>query len=183
MEQAEIAKAQEVDILPEGRTVEESIAISILPYPYDDKRARYLGLRASGFTVREACRFMGIHNSNVSLWRDDPKFKQIEDDLPEYRDKLSRDYLNLEFTRNFRYVLKKDYEVLKKSVDDPENLSKFDKDYLIKLRTQYTPQQFQILEALAGNQAAAGGEFNFTKLVTEIQREQVRVTMERDNGS
>lgn len=175
------AVQSDVEVLPPGkapeRSQEESIAISILPYSRDDSRARYLGLRASGFTKREACKFIGIHESNVSLWRQDAEFADVESRLPEYKEELRREYLQLEFVRNFRYALKKDYEVLKKSVMQPTDLSQFEKNYLLKIRAQYTPQQYQILEAVAGVDTSGEGPVDFTRLVREIERE--RITVEK----
>lgn len=158
------------------RTTEEAIAQSIIPYSRDDNRARYLGLRASGFTKREAVKFLGIAESTVSMWRTDLQFKECEDKLPEYRKQLSREYLNLEFLRNFRLILKKDFIVIKKSIEMPLQLTQHENQYLQKARAQYTPQQYQIVETIAGMK---GSDFDFTRMVTELQRETVRITQEK----
>jgi len=85
--------------------------------------------------------------------------------IPNYRKELSKEYVEIEFFRNFRYALEKDYRVLKQSLTD-EPMGKQDHDYLLKLRSQYTPQQLQILEAIVSGE---GSGFNFAKFVAENQ--------------
>ena len=161
-------------------TTEENIAQASIPYPREDNRARFLGLRSSGFTYREAIKFMGLAESTVSMWRRDPTFVDLEKRIPEYRKELSREYIGLEFTRNFRMLLKKDYNVIKKSLEeglkDAPKLTYAENQYLLKARQMYTPQQWQMVEAIVGMGAAG---FDFTKIVQEIQRERATITVER----
>jgi len=163
-----------------NRTEGEAIAQSILPYNRDDARARYLGLRSSGLSIREALRWIGKAQSTLSFWRKDPEFVSLEDRIPEFRRTLSLEYLHLEFVRNFRMLLEKDYRVIRKSLDKNEVLTDQEQQYLIKLRTHYTPQQLQILEALVSGELGPGngsGEFNFTDEVIKLSRvrEEVRI--------
>ena len=164
----------------------EAIAQSIIPYPRDDSRARYLGLRASGFTIREALKLTGNAHSTLSLWRKNPQFVDIENRLPEYQKTLSKEYANLEFLRNYRLVLEKDYRVLKHSLNpqyaDVDGikveipLTKQEQEYLIKMRSHYTPQQLQIIESIVSGDGDKG-EFDFTKFVLEASRtvEKIRI--------
>ncbi len=187
----------------DSRTDEEKIATAIVPYARDDARARYLGLRASGFTIREALKLIGYAHSTLSKWRLDSRFVDIETRLPEYRAELSKEYANLEFLRNYRLVLEKDFRILKRSLNPQYAdfngdkieipLTKQDQEYLIKMRTHYTPQQLQIIEALvSGN--GKDDSFDFTKFVIEASRTVERVRVEgkkipaiesedEDNGS
>jgi len=153
-------------------TNEEAIAQSIIPYSREDNRCRYLGLRSSGFTKREALKYLGLAESTLSFWRKDGEFVQLEGRIPEFRKTLSREYISLDFMRNFRLVLKKDYEIIKLSLTGM-TMGKQDHDYLVKCRSQYTPQQLQAIEMIAGLQ---GGTFDFTKIVTELQGEVTKVT-------
>lgn len=168
---------------PPGQTETEKIAQSLIPYARDDSRARYLGLRSSGFTIREALRLIGNAHSTLSLWRTDPEFNGLEKRIPEFRKELSLEYANLEFVRNYRLVLEKDYRVLHQSLypqkdEDGKILPMPDQDhsYLIKMRSHYTPQQLQIIETLIT--ADSGQKFDFTDFVITAARMQERVTIE-----
>ncbi len=175
--------------IPEAEDVEEKIAQSIIPYSRSDGRARYLGLRASGFTVREALKYIGYAKSTLCLWRKDPQFLDYEQRLPEYKKDLALEFANLEFMRNYRMVMEKDYRVLKKSLnpamiqvkdidDNPvsmeEPLSKQDQEYLIKMRTFYTPQQLQVLQTLIAADKT-DDNFDFTKFVIEASKTAIRI--------
>ena len=170
------------------QTDTEKIAQSYLPYNRDDSRARYLGLRSSGFTIREALQLIQCHHSTLSKWRTNSQFVQIENDLPKYRKELALEYANLEFLRNYRLVLEKDYRVLQKSLN-PETavlegvtvtlpLAQQEQEYLIKLRTHYTPQQLQIISSLMTAKDGKGEEFNFTDFVLTASKIEQRVRVE-----
>jgi hypothetical protein len=159
-------------------TQEEQIARSFVPWPRDDLKSRYLGLMCSGFSLREACKYLGIGKSAVSNWRTDPKFVDAEQHIPEYRKALSREYLNLEFIRNFRLLLEKDKQVAEKAIhpDLDENgkpmpMGSQDHSYLLKMRQAYTPQQLQALQAIAGGSLDG---FNWTDLLHEAGIIQVK---------
>ena len=155
-------------------TAEEQIAKSIVSYNRDDARARYLGLRSSGFSIREALRLIGKAGSTLSAWRKDLEFKGLEERIPEFRKELALEYAHLEFLRNYRLILEKDYRVVKESLEKDVELSKQDHDYLIKLRTHYTPQQLQIMEALVSLEGPVGG-FDFTDAIIQFARTHERI--------
>ena len=164
--------------VPAVQSTEEAIAQSIVPYNRDDARARYLGLRSSGFTIREALRLIGKAGSTLSAWRKDPEFKGLEDKVPELRRTLGLEYANLEFLRNYRLILEKDYRVIKDSLDkDNPVLSTQDHQYLLKLRSHYTPQQLQIIEALLVV-GQGGAEFDFTDFILNVSKTREQVTIE-----
>lgn len=168
-------------------TAEEQIAKSIIPYNMDDSRARYLGLRASGFSIREALKLIGNAKSTLSFWRTDPEFVELETRLPEFRRTLASDYAVLEFLRNFRLILEKDYRVLRKSLDTtqddkgkpiPVRLSDQEHQYLLKLRAFYTPQQLQVIEALSGAYSDDGSKnFDFTEFAISVARSKESVVI------
>lgn len=167
---------------------EEKIAQSLIPYNRDDSRARYLGLRASGFTIREALRLISKAKSTLSFWRLDPEFVDLESRLPEFRRELALEYSNLEFLRNYRLVLEKDYQVLQKSIHPDKDaegklvpMASQDHAYLIRMRSHYTPQQLQIMETLIGAQTG-GQEFNFTDFVITASKMEERIRVEAKHG-
>lgn len=172
----------ETDVeLSDKGTPETSIASSIIPYSRDTEEARWLGYRACGFSIREALQMVDRSKTWLSLQRRNPIWVDLETRIPEFRRELSKEYTEIEFFRNFRLVLEKDHRVLQatlfpkkmsvtlsdgttQEVDTP--MSKQDHEYLIKLRSQYTPQQLQILEAIV---SGGGDGFNFAKWVSENQ--------------
>ena len=173
--------------LPEMESPEESIPRSLVPWARDDDRSRYLGLRASGFTIREALGLIGKAKSTLSAWRHDITFCELENNIPELRKTLALEYASLEFLRNYRLVLEKDFRVIKGSLvrktvlgDDgrtsvtPQDSQDF--QYLLKARAHYTPQQLQAIEQLFGK-GNGKEEFNWTDFVLTLSRtkEEVRV--------
>jgi len=180
-EAARSAQAERQRIEP---TPEMAIAQTVIPYPRDDPKARYLGLRASGFTIREALKLIGYGHSALSMWRRDEAFAEVEIKLPEYRQRLANEYVHLEFIRNYRLVLEKDYRVLQHSIhpdkDEDGNakpMSSQDHSYLLKARSHYTPQQLEIIEALMSG-TEPGKEFNFTDFILAAAQTKQRVTLE-----
>jgi len=167
--------------LPE-ESQEVSIPRSVVPYNRDDDRSRYLGLRSSGFTIREALGLIGKAKSTLSHWRKDTEFLRLEDMLPELRKTLALEYASLEFLRNYRLVLEKDYRVIKDSLvkrtrTDKEGdtvtvpMETQDYNYLLRMRAHYTPQQLQAIEQLFGGGGGGNGQpTNFTDFVLSLTR-------------
>lgn len=161
----------------------ELIAQSVIPYNRDDSRARYLGLRACGFAIREALKLVGRAHSSLSMWRTDPVFADLENRIPEFKEELAREYASLDFLRNFRLVMEKDYQVLSKATRKDKDgnaieLSSQEQAYLLKLRSNYTPQQLQVLESLVQAEREGLQAFNFTQFVIEAQKLSARVEIE-----
>lgn len=166
------------------RTPEESIAISLVPWDRDDERTRYLGLRSCGFAIREALKLINRSKSTLSFWRLQEEFSKLEAQLPEMRREHRQEYTNTEFFRNYCLVLEKDKKVLEKSIYPTKNgdgeetaLSKQDHEYLLKLRSHYTPQQLQVMEALIEGDKQGKG-FDWTQLFLTATRVQERVEVE-----
>ena len=174
--------------LPEVEMPEEGIPRAIVPWNKDDDRSRFLGLRASGFGIRDTLNLIGKAKSTLSLWRTDPVFKELEDKIPELRKTLALEYASLEFLRNYRLVMEKDYRILKKSLSKNMKLDKDgnayeapmesqDFQYLLKARPFYTPQQLQAIEQLF-TKDDGGGEFNWTDFVMTLSRTKEEVKIE-----
>lgn len=174
--------------LPETESPEESIPRAIVPWSRDDDRSRYLGLRASGFTVREALALIAKAKSTLSAWRKDSTFLELENRVPELRKTLALEYASLEFLRNYRLILEKDVRVIRgsltrKTVLDSEGRPQVipqdgqDFQYLLKLRAHYTPQQLQAIEQLF-SRGDGNKEFNWTDFVLTMSRTEEEIKVE-----
>ena len=164
--------------LPSGEPKEVSAAITLIPYRRSDDRAKYLGWCSSGFSDEEALFVLGLTRAWLESARQDEKFLELEERVPEFRRELSREYTELDFLRNFRMVLEKDKRVIQRSlemelVEDedtgelvPAEMSPYDQQYLLRLRSAYTPQQLQLLEAVVSGK---DGGFNFAEWVSKNQ--------------
>ncbi len=145
----------------------------------ENKKSKFLGYRASGFSIRESCRLTPVHEKSIFRWRrEDPEFANREQRLPQLRKTLGMEFARLEFVRNFRYVLEKDYRVLKTAVTTPQLLTKDDQAYLLKLRGFYTPQQLDTINRIASSNEQPSGSFNYTKVLLEMSREHVTIRRE-----
>ena len=148
---------------------EVSIATTLIPWRKDDDRARYLGYLACGFHTEESLYMLGRKLSWLEEQRQDPEFCAFELKVPEIRKELSKEYIELDFFRNFRMVLEKDYRVLKRALEMGDTvMTNQDHQYLLKMRSAYTPQQLQILEQVMKGVGEDG--FNFARWVKENQK-------------
>ena len=150
-----------------------SAADSVLPRfdGSDDKKRLYLSYRLCGFGRDDATKLSGVGSrKTIYNWlKQDPAFKQVEEtELVTLRKNFSKDIIALDFTRNFKLVLEKDYKVLRLAVEAPQLLSKEDNEYLGKIRGYYTPQQLQILEGFFSKKDSSG--FDFDELILIARR-------------
>jgi len=127
---------------------------------------------------------IGKAKSTLSHWRKDEKFLALEDNLPELRKTLALEYAALEFLRNYRLVLEKDYRVVRGSLtkkyrlDTEGNRHEIDMNaqdfkYLLQMRSHYTPQQLQAIEQLFGRGNGEGKETNWTDFFLTLSRKTV----------
>lgn len=155
---------------------EETISESIIPTMDSHAKTRYLAYRACGFSVREAAQLVPISESAIRGWRYiDSKFAEVESNIKEYRDELSKEHINLEFTRNYALVLQKDFNVIQKSIHSPSSLTNQENAYLLKARAHYSPQQLAILQQLLGK---APEEMSFTDVVLRLSRTREEIEIE-----
>ena len=143
-----------------------SIATTLIPWRKDDDRARFMGYLACGFDSDEALYVLGRKVEWLEEQRQDEIFSAIELKVPEIRKELSKEYIELDFFRNFRLVLEKDFRILDKSVRE-EALGKQDHEYLLKLRSAYSPQQLAVLEQVM--KGTVSDNFNFARWVSDNQ--------------
>ena len=139
-----------------GNTLEELDKFSGL-------QLKWLSYYGFGFSPREACKLTDIKYNTIRTWEQrDPEFKALIANKAEFRRKYDKALTRLEFMRNFRLCLKKDYEVLSK----PESrLGKDDRAYLTQVRKQYNPQQLHVLDQLGMGEESTGQGPTFTQLV------------------
>lgn len=149
---------------------------AIIPYyPDNTKKSRYLSFRVANFTVKESCDLAKCSFTSVKRWREeDSRFSQLDcEGLTDLRKQLADEYLNIEFSRNFRLVLQKDFDILNKSVQG-KKLTDEEEKYLLKLRAFYTPQQLVLVKQIIG-EASSVESFDFTKLTLTIRREREEI--------
>ena len=148
----------------------QEIATSIITQE-NGKKARYLSYRVCNFSVRESAQLAKVTERAIRYWREnDENFAHIDGDgLTDLRKQMANQYLDMEFTRNFRLVLQKDFEVLFKAVTG-ELLTDQEDNYLGKLRSHYSPQNLAAIKQLLGG-GTLDQPFDFTKLTLTIRRE------------
>ena len=154
---------------------EETISKALLPfYQGDTRKSVYLSYRATGFAIEESCQLAEVPLRTLHRWRQtDPNFRAADGEkIAELRKQLANEYIRVEFLRNFRLVLVKDYLILKKSLTPIMELNEQEHQYLLKMRSHYTPQQLAILEGLfQGNHQE---EFSFSKLVLHLRQTETK---------
>lgn len=150
-------------------TTTEDMAQSLLPFYLEGtKKANYLGYIVSGFSITMACKLAKVHLATIKRWRNDASFNELEKmATTELREQLSNTMLDLEFTRNFRLVMVKDFEILYKCATGLV-LTEAEEKYLLVIRKFYTPQQFAIIKQLLSGGEKSGEAVDFTKTVLEI---------------
>lgn len=150
----------------------ENIAQALIPLISEDsKKSRYIGYRVAGFAYREAIAMAKTSERAIKRWREqDPEFAKLDlEGLTELRKQLSNEIINLEFTRNFHLILKKDFGILFKDARGT-TLTDREYQYLVNIRKHYTPQHLAIIKQLVG-EVERGEDFDFTKLTLTIRRE------------
>jgi len=154
----------------------------MLPFARENNKARYIGYRSSGFTVREAVQLTGIHEKTLHRWRDpngeyyDPAFVEAEARLPELRACLGNEYVHLEFLRNYRLILEKDFKIISDSIKRPTDLSQQEHQYLLKARSHYTPEHLQTLQDMLSGEKT-GKSFDFTEFIMTMERKDTKVVV------
>lgn len=156
----------------QGELVTENIAKSLVPYYTEGgKKANYLSYLVAGFSIMESCKLGKVHLKTVFRWREsDPNFATIEEQCTtEIRKRLADELIDIEFTRNFRLVLAKDFQILFKDAQGIL-LTEKEQQYLLVIRKFYTPQQFVMIKRLISGDGSDEA-FDFTKTVLTIRLE------------
>lgn len=163
--------------MTESITTTEGMAQSIIPYFSDGKKGLYLSYIVANFSIREAAKLAKISERAIRYWREqDPEFAKVEHEgLTALRKQLAIEFTDMEFSRNFRLVLAKDFNILWK--DATATLSEEEEKYLREIRKYYTPQQLAMIKQLVGGGDGAKEAFDFTKTVLTIRLEKEQGTV------
>ncbi len=137
---------QEAMLLDE--TGEEALLSRIPLQAGTQKKALYLSYRATGFPVRQACDLAEMSLEDLHRWRkQDAQFKEFETTkLYELQATVGSDVVRLEFMRNFRMIMKKDFLVIRKALFDEDNITDDEWKYFLMVRKHYTPNDMLALE-------------------------------------
>ena len=157
----------------QDKTETENIAKSLVPYYTEGgKKANYLSYLVAGFSIMESTKLAKVHLKTIFRWRKEyPEFAIIEEQCStEIRKRLADELIDIEFTRNFRLILAKDFTILFKDAQGMA-LSEREQQYLFLIRKFYTPQQFAMIKQIIGGSDGAGEAFDFTKTVLTIRLE------------
>ncbi len=146
-----------------------------------ESKADYLGFRASGFPIRQACYLANINQSTLMRWRNsDPDFADFEKEkLSELQAGVGGELVRLEFLRNMLLAMRTDFKVLYKAVHHLDRLTEREFKVLQKIRSLYSPQDLLAVSRAITPDAA--GPIDYAELVLSITRTQteVRVATER----
>ena len=169
---AEIVDTKDIEVVDPKNT--EGIAQSLVPfyvksYHESNKKAKYLSYLVAHFSTLEACKLAGVHHTTVMRWREnDPQFLALEKKCATERAlRMSQEMLDIEFTRNFKLILERDFTILLKDAEG-QVLSEKEHQYLMLIRKFYTPQQLAIIKQLASG-VEGDKPFDFTKTVLEMR--------------
>jgi len=164
----------------------EDALFSRIPMMAETRKTSYLSYRACGFGPRTACDLVPISFRTLMHWRaNDPVFKDFETNrLHELQGSIAGDILKLEFFRNLKLIMKRDFRVFKKAVYNWAGLTPEEHRYLLKARANYTMGDLLALErALAPDGPAPDSTgVNVNVFVNEVQvaTEEARRAAARD---
>jgi hypothetical protein len=135
-------------LIPQQAESQFDTALSILQRVdgYDEKISSYISFRACYFSISESLKMANATKKELALWYEDEDFHNLDTKLiKEFQKAHGKTALTIQYTRNFRLVVQKDAEVIAKSLDPDSILSKFEEQYLNRLRGTYSPEQLQKL--------------------------------------
>lgn len=140
------------EIIPIAENAESKfeLAVTILQRVdgFDEKISTYLSFRACYFSINDSLRMAMASKKDLENWYLNNDFHELDTVLIKDFQKLyHRQALTIQYTRNYRMVIQKDYEIVAKSLDPECEMTKFEESYLTKMRGTYSPDQ---LVRLAG---------------------------------
>lgn len=166
----------------------QSLVEALVPYfPDDSNKSRYLSYRACGFTVTESIGYAGITLRTLRRWRAaDAEFRRLDTkDIATLRNAVGDSFLEMEYRRNYRLVLQSDFDIISKHLKSKENggdpLTDKEHQYLLKVRSHYTPQQMEILSKLTSGDEDRES-FDWTEMVLSVRgrRGEIHLAAKRD---
>jgi len=157
--------------IPEDDTGEQALLSRIPLQSRNARKAAYLSWRATGFSVTESCDLASITLATLFRWREkDEEFAKFErEKISELQKTVSRDLIHLEFMRNLRLALYRDFKVLWKAAYDIHTLTPPEFEYLKIIRKLYTPQDMVVLErALLPEDDGSRGTTTVNNLIINV---------------
>jgi hypothetical protein len=143
----------EVDANSEEDTLFSRVALSANP-----RKSDYLGNRACGFSVREACNLAGVTMRTLIGWRKkDKEFREFEsNNLYELQKSIGPDMARLWFLRNYVLLLKIDNKVLNVAALTGVNPQEIvDLTDSTRARSGLTTREFEYLKIAQGRYRSA----------------------------
>jgi len=139
------------------------------------QKTKYLSYRIASFSREEARKLAKVTKDQLRAWRrDDEKFLYFDGlGLSDTRKKLCAEYNAIQYSRNFRLIMEKDFDVLYKDAQG-QTLTKAEEKYLTTIRAYYNPQSLAMLNQLAGGRHEE--KFDYTNLVFKLKREEVTIS-------
>lgn len=142
-----------VEVIEPGRSdVEpddyEEMLKARIPLNNNPRKASYLTYRSAGFSVRESCMLAEISFATVLKWRrEDPEFRSWEGERLDWlQQNLAHDLTQMEFMRNFRLALRRDFKLLYKANYNLGGMTDREYDLLKVIRKHYTPQDLLAIQ-------------------------------------
>lgn len=173
-------------VMPSAQTMPDPEAIeatqALLPYlnsesKVEQSKAQYLAYRFTGFNVHEAILQADISYRTVMRWRKaDAQFNKLDEAASgPGRLQMRREVLHTLFSRNYHLALELDYDVLMKSLGRLKDsqgqvvpMSSREVAYLNRMRSNYTPAQFEAISELLD--PTKPKEFNFAQFIMNISQ-------------
>lgn len=126
-----------------------------------EAKADYLGFRACGFPVRQACYLSDNTESTIRRWRkSDPEFARVEtEELSTLQSSVSRDLIQLDFLRNMRMAMRTDAKILYKAVQCLDALTNREFKVLQRIRGMYSPSDLMAMTRALNPGGEEPGDF------------------------
>ncbi|MFZ5500967.1 MAG: hypothetical protein ACOY58_03530, partial [Candidatus Micrarchaeota archaeon] len=139
--------------------VEESLMARV-PFMTSTRKADYLGYRAMGFSVREACDLVPITFKTLLNWRrQDEEFARWEGGrLAELQSTIADDVLRFAFLRNMRLVLRIDGRLFERRLYDPNGMTSDDRKDYREAAKRYSATDLIAIEKATSREEEGQGE-------------------------
>ncbi|MFZ5500489.1 MAG: hypothetical protein ACOY58_01060, partial [Candidatus Micrarchaeota archaeon] len=124
------------------------------------RKADYLGYRAMGFSVREACDLVPITFKTLLNWRrQDEEFAKWEGGrLAELQSTIADDVLRFAFLRNMRLVLRIDGRLFERRLYDPNGMTSDDRKDYREAAKRYSATDLIAIEKATSREEEGQGE-------------------------
>lgn len=139
---------------PEEESTVDSVR-SILPYfPDDERMSNYLVYLSSGWTRTQALIRAGANRLDLENWREDPKFRELDDSgYDELRKNVANSYAERVARKNIVQLLEFDsnlFESIRIKIESGEELTKDERAFALKRAGMYGIETLNTLQKLLG---------------------------------